>query len=354
MQPEDQVVHHAELDGRSIAWSAVGAGPPLVIGGWWSSHLELDWRNAGFRRFVEQFARHRTVIRYDRPGTGRSDRDATPPRTLDEELAVLEAVVDAAADDSADGPIALFGGSSGGGVASLFAARHPGRVDALVLYGTYACGADLAPPAARAAMLGIIEQHWGLGSRVLADLFLPDATAEERAEFVEFQRRSASREVALASLQAVYEVDATPHLADVRAPTLVLHRRADRAIPFALGKDVAARIRDARFVGLEGDDHFPWRGDADSVARETLASLGAPVEAPNAGSRSEPVGATGLTAREREVLRFVARGDTDAEIAARLLLSPHTVHRHLANIRTKLGVPSRAAAAAWALRHDLI
>ncbi|MFF2493685.1 alpha/beta fold hydrolase [Agromyces sp. NPDC058064] len=352
MRPEDQVIHHAELDGRSIAWSAVGAGPLLVIGGWWSSDLELDWRNARFRRFVEQFARHRTVIRYDRPGTGRSDRDAAPPGTLDEELAVLEAVVDEAADSS--GPIALFGGSSGGGVVSLFAARHPGRVDRLVLYGTYARGADLAPPAARAAMLGVIEQHWGLGSRVLADLFLPDATAEERAEFVEFQRSSASREVAHASLQAVYEVDATRHLAEVRAPTLVLHRRADRAIPFALGKDVAARIRDARFVGLEGDDHFPWRGDADAVARETLAFLGAPVDAPNAGSRSGPAGAIGLTAREREVLRFVARGDTDAEIAAHLLLSPHTVHRHLANIRSKLGVPSRAAAAAWALRHDLI
>lgn len=348
------MIHHAELDGRSIAWSAVGAGPPLVIGGWWSSDLELDWRDAGFRRFVEQFARHRTVIRYDRPGTGRSDRDAAPPGTLDEELAVLEAVVDAAADASSVEPIALFGGSSGGAVASLFSARHPGRVDRLVLYGTYARGADLAPPPARAAMLGVIEQHWGLGSRVLADLFLPGATAEERAEFVEYQRRSASREVALASLRAVYGVDATPHLAEVRAPTLVLHRRGDRAIPFALGKDVAARIRDARFVGLEGDDHFPWRGDADSVARETLAFLGAPVEAPSAGPRPGPSGAARLTGREREVLRLVARGDTDAEIAARLLLSPHTVHRHLANIRTKLGVPSRAAAAAWAVRHDLI
>lgn len=352
------MIHHAELDGRSIAWSVVGAGPPLVIGGWWSSDLELDWRNAGFRRFVEQFARHRTVIRYDRPGTGRSDRDAAPPGTLDEELAVLEAVVDAAADSAADSsaeePIALFGGSSGGAVAALFSARHPGRVDRLVLHGTYARGADLAPPPARAAMLGVIERHWGLGSRVLADLFLPGATADERAEFVEFQRRSASREVALASLRAVYEVDATPHLAEVRVPTLVLHRRADRAIPFVLGKDLAARIRDARFVELEGDDHFPWRGDADAVARETLAFLGAPVAAPGAGSRSGPVGAARLTAREREVLRFVARGDTDAEIAARLLLSPHTVHRHLANIRGKLGVPSRAAAAAWAVRHDLI
>ncbi|PWC03586.1 alpha/beta fold hydrolase [Agromyces badenianii] len=356
MEPEDQIVRYTEHGGASIAWSAVGRGPPLVIGGWWSSHLELDWRNAGFRRFVGSLARHRTVIRYDRPGTGLSDRDAPPARSLDEELTTLEELVAEATPGAA--PIALFGASSGGGVASLFAARHPERVERLVLYGAYARGVDLAPPEARAAMLAIIDRHWGLGSRVLAELFLPDATAEERAEFVEFQRRSASREVALASLRAVYDFDATEHLGEVLAPALVLHRRDDRAIPFALGKDLAGRIRNARFVALDGVDHFPWRGDSRGVVRETLAFLGVPAEAAEAaeaGSASGAVcGPTRLTDREREVLRLVAAGRTDAEIAAHLVLSPHTVHRHIANIRTKLGVPSRAAAAALALRNGLI
>lgn len=353
MEAEDQVIRYAEVDGRSIAWSAVGSGPPLVIGGWWSSHLEFDWRNPGFRRFVGSLAAHRTVIRYDRPGSGVSDRGALPAGSLEEELGTLEALVDAAV--GADRRLALFGASSGSSVASLFAARHPERVDRLVLYGSYARGVDLAPPAARETMLGIVEQHWGLGSRVLADLFLPDATAQERDEFVEFQRRSASPAVALASLRAVYGFDSTAHLGDVLAPTLVLHRRDDRAIPFALGKDVATRIRGARFVALDGDDHFPWRGDADAVARATLEFLGAPVPPAAAGSPAAPAGsAARLTEREREVLRLVARGQTDAEIAAHLVLSPHTVHRHIANIRTKLGAPSRAAAAAWALRNELI
>lgn len=351
MQPEDQVIRYAELDGRSIAWSAIGEGPPLVVGGWWSSHLELDWRNARFRRFVGQLAQHRTVIRYDRPAEGLSDRTAPPAHSLDEELATLEALIDEAAPGSST--IELFGASSGGGVASLFAARHPQRVARLLLYGTYARGVDLAPPAAREAMLAIIAQHWGLGSRVLADLFLPEATAEERAEFVEFQRRSASRDVALASLRAVYDFDSTGHLGDVLAPTLVMHRRNDRAIPFALGKDVASRIRNARFVALEGVDHFPWRGDADAVVRQTLGFLGVAADASTtaAGATSGPAH---LTDREREVLRLVARGETDAEIARHLVLSTHTVHRHIANIRTKLGVPSRTAAAAWALRNDVI
>jgi len=351
------VIRYAERGRTSIAWSAVGAGPPLVIGGWWSSHLELDWRNAKFRRFVGMLAEHNTVIRYDRPGAGVSDRGAIPARSLEEELVTLETLIEAAAGSER---VSLFGASSGSGVASLFAARHPQQVERLVLYGSYARGVDLAPPAAREAMLGIIDQHWGLGSRVLADLFLPDATADERAEFVEFQRRSASRDVALASLRAVYAFDSTGHLGDVLAPTLVLHRRDDRAIPFALGKDVAGRIRNARFVELQGDDHFPWRGDAEAVARETLAFLGVPVAAAaaaataTAGADGSAAASARLTDREREVLRRVARGETDAEIAAQLVLSVHTVHRHIANIRTKLGVPSRTAAATWAIRNDLI
>ena len=229
-----------------------------------------------------------------------------------------------------------------------------------MLYGTYARGVDLAPPAARETMLSIVDQHWGLGSRVLADLFLPDATADERAEFAELQRRSASREVALASLRAVYDFDSTGHLGDVLAPTLVLHRRDDRAIPFALGEELAGRIRNARFVALEGDDHFPWRGDADAVVREALAFLGAPVERVAASATSGAAGTSARRAPPRASPNASARCCVSSRaarpmpIAAHLVLSTHTVHRHIANIRTKLGVPSRTAAAAWALRDELI
>ena len=60
-----------------------------------------------------------------------------------------------------------------------------------------------------------------------------------------------------------------------------------------------------------------------------------------------------LSERECEVLTLVARGFSDAAIAEQLVLSPHTVHRHIANIRAKLDLPSRAAAAAFAVRAGL-
>jgi DNA-binding CsgD family transcriptional regulator len=143
-------------------------------------------------------------------------------------------------------------------------------------------------------------------------------------------------------------------LARITVPTLVLHRRDDRAIPFRLGREVGALIPGATFRPLPGEEHFPWRGDWVSVTRAVLDFLGVsgqhdPDDAPPA---AEVVGE--LSGRELEVLRLVAGGLSDREIARRLVLSPHTVHRHVANSRTKLGLPSRAAAAAYATRIGVI
>ena len=348
MIDEDQVVRHAGVGGRSVAWSSYGSGPDLVIGGWWSSHLALDWEDEAFRRFVGLLARRHRVVRYDRPGTGLSDR-GDPPRDRDEEVAVLAGLVDALGADR----VHLLGASSGCPVAATYAADHPDRVDRLVLYGGYARGADIAAPATRESMVGLVEAHWGLGSRVLADVFLPGANAREREGFARFQRRSASREAAAAALRSVYELDASDRLAAVGAPTLVLHRRGDGAIPFALGRDLAERIPRARFVELSGNEHFPWRGDTASVSDAVELFLEG--RDPSAGVRPPVVsGHPMLTDRELEVLRLVAEGRTDAEIARALVLSSHTVHRHVANIRTRLDVPSRAAAAAWAVENGLL
>jgi pimeloyl-ACP methyl ester carboxylesterase/DNA-binding CsgD family transcriptional regulator len=348
MSTMDQVVRHTALDGRSVAWSAVGSGPILVMGGWWSSHLQLDWQDPLFRRFVEQLGQSFTVVRYDRPGTGLSDRVAPPPEGLEEEVAVLAAVIEA----TGGLPVNLFGGSTGCPIAATYAARNADRVTRLVLYGGYARGSDIASPAAQETMVDLVERHWGLGSRVLADVFLPDATGRERAAFATFQRRSAPREVAASSLRAVYAIDASADLPQVSRPTLVLHRRNDRAIPFALGRDLANGIPGATFIELAGENHFPWRGDSSSIAWAVERFLsGREVTAMPA--HRQPSEAT-LSERELEVLRLVARGLTDAEVAERLVLSVHTVHRHIANIRTRLGVATRSAAAAWAGEHGML
>ncbi|WP_168627461.1 MULTISPECIES: alpha/beta fold hydrolase [unclassified Cryobacterium] len=343
MTAHEQVVRHTQVGDRTVAWCSVGSGTPLVIGGWWASHLALNWDDPAFQKFVHALARRHTVIRYDRPGTGLSDRDGPPPASLDDELAALAGLL-----ESIDHPrLSLLGASAGSAVASAYAAQHPERVDRLVLYGSYPRGEDIASESARELMVSMVEDQWGLGARVLADVFLPNATANDREQFARFQRRSASPEAASKALREVYEMDSTAYLSRVRVPTLVLHRRGDRAIPFALGREVADTVPGATFVELDGEDHFPWLGDSRAVVDAIERFLGGLPQRSPAEQRT-PVA---LTAREREVLTLVAQGLTDAQIADRLVLSAHTVHRHVANARTKLGVPSRAAAAAWVLTH---
>jgi pimeloyl-ACP methyl ester carboxylesterase/DNA-binding CsgD family transcriptional regulator len=334
---QDQVIRTTTVGGDRVAYSVVGDGPPVLVGGWWCSHLELNWQDALFREFFSRLAERHSVIRYDRPGTGASGPDGSLPRSVEGEVAVMAGVVEAMDLDH----FALIGASTGGATAIAYATTHARQVSRLVLYGSFARGADIASESARTAMLEVIAGHWGLGSRLLADVFLPGASTQERESFARFQRQSATREQAAQALAAAYAVDVTDQLTRVRAPTCVIHRRDDRAVPFALGTEIAHRIKGSAFAALDGVDHFPWRGDAGEVADAMLRGLGHRVP-----SRPVVPGPKAITEREREILALVAAGLTDAQIAERLTVSPHTVHRHVANARAKLGVRSRAAAAA--------
>ncbi|HEY0277109.1 MAG TPA: alpha/beta fold hydrolase [Solirubrobacterales bacterium] len=350
---EEQEIRFTTAGRRRIAWASSGSGPPLVLSGWWMANLELNWREPRFRAFVEAQGRHRTVIRYDPPGTGLSADGAEHVADLAEEAAVLGAVIEAAGR----GPVDLFAGSSGAPVGIAYAVEHSDRVGRLVLYGGYARGAEIADERSRKAIVALVREHWGLGSRALADVFMPGADAPERERFVEFQRRASSAEGAARSLEAIYGFDVSARLVDVRPGAIVLHRREDRAIPFALGRELAAGLPDATFIALDGADHFPWFGDSDqflSVAFEALGIEERPSPPPSRPAPDTPIGAAELTARETEILALVASGLSDREIAERLVLSPHTVHRHVANVRTKLGLPTRAAAVAAATQRGLL
>jgi pimeloyl-ACP methyl ester carboxylesterase/DNA-binding CsgD family transcriptional regulator len=342
---EDQVVRHARFRGQDIAWSSVGSGPALVLGGWWSSHLAYDWESDSFRSFVERLAAHRTVIRYDPPGVGLSRGPAGLPDDIESHAGALAAVIEA----SGAGRSALVAGSSGCPVAVALAAERPELVDRLVLYGGYRRGLDIAAASDREAMIALVRRNWGISSRLLTDIFLPEASAEQRRRFALAQRRTASAEDAAAALATVYALDASPYVGRVAAPTLVLHRRGDRAIRAGLGRDLADSIPGARFELIDGVNHFPWNGDAGEVAHRILAFLGVADSPRPTPAASSADGIASLTEREAEVLRLVAEGLTDAQIGERLFLSPHTVHRHVANIRTKLGVSTRTAAAAAAV-----
>ncbi|MBB3603831.1 pimeloyl-ACP methyl ester carboxylesterase/DNA-binding CsgD family transcriptional regulator [Mycolicibacterium sp. BK556] len=333
---------------RRLAYEVRGDGPPLVAPAWWVSHLELDWQNPDVRRFWEGVADNYTLIRYDRLGVGMSDRTVDEADlTLDTEVAILHALLDEIGLDR----VSLIGGSSGSCTAVAFAATYPERVERVVLYGSYPVGDVLTAPGVGDAIVAAVRAHWGLGARMLSDIFLGSAETAAHERFSRLQRESATAETAAALLEMVYRLDIRAQLPLVAAPTTVVHRRDDRAVPYRLGREVAAAIPGASFIPLHGQSHFPWHGDVDSVVRACRQGL-APDQPPTAAvDQSEPVL---LSQREREILACVAHGLGDREIAEQLQLSPHTVHRHVANIRRKLGATSRTAAVAQAARLGLV
>jgi DNA-binding CsgD family transcriptional regulator len=103
-------------------------------------------------------------------------------------------------------------------------------------------------------------------------------------------------------------------------------------------------------------------GDDDAAtleleaARSTFAQLGAAPDVARVDALTAPVSADshGLSRRELEVLRLVAAGKSNREIASALVISEHTVARHLQNIFAKLDLSSRTAATAFAFEHDLV
>lgn len=319
-----------------VAYATVGRGPALVLPAAWIGHLELQWHDPAIRRFLLALARHRTVVQYDRPGCGLSDAWSRR-HNLDTSVELLRAVVDHLELDRFD----LLGISEAGAVSLAFAARHADRVGRLVVYGGYADGHQIATPDVRTAMIGMVRAHWGLGSDVLADVFLPDASAETKAHFARQQRHSTTAEFAAELLARCYEVRVDDLLDQVKAPTLVLHRRDDRAIPYRLGRDLAARVPGARLVSLAGRSHFPYAGDETSVVRAVLEFLG------ETGAPAAASAPSGLTPRQLEVAALVAEGRTNREIAQRLGIEERSAEGHVERIRRRLGVTSRAQIAAW-------
>lgn len=314
-----------------VAYSSVGVGPALLCDTGWITHLRGQLNLFAFGAFLDRLAEQFTVIRFDRPGCGLSDRDRVDV-SLDDQVTVASAVADAAGAHR----LRLFGASQGGQVTAAFAAAYPERVEALVTYGMCANGADLASAEVRKSVVALVRAHWGMGLQALVGAFVTDPTREDVAAFDRFQRASSSAEVAAHQLEMYYNTDIRALLSTIRVPTAVLHREADRGTPFEFGRDVAARIPGAELIPLPGSSHLFYHDDWEAVLDATLRFLGRPGRT-----------AKRLTDREFEVAQLVTEGLTNQAIAGRLAIAPRTIESHVENIRRKLQVNSRAQIAAW-------
>lgn len=252
-------------DGVRIAYATVGKGTPLVKAANWLSHLEYDWQSPVWRHLLTGLAERHQLVRYDVRGTGLSDRNVNPI-SIETWIKDLETIVDALHLRR----FALFGVSQGGAVAIRYAAMHPERVSHLILYGAYARGRLLRDDAQKErelvdAFRTLIHQGWGGDNHAFRQLFtaqyIPDATVEQMRWFNDLQRISASPEMADQIVQEIAHINVVDLLPQIKVPTLVLHCEGDRAVPFYLGRELAAGIPGARFVPMEGNNHLFLEGE---------------------------------------------------------------------------------------------
>lgn len=331
-------------DGTRIAYAIHGGGYPLVRAAHWLTNIDFDWQTPVWRPWFDALGARFQFHRYDSRGCGLSDHESTDV-SLDLLIADLEAVVDAAGLDR----FALLGMSQGGAISIAYAARHPDRVSHLVLLGAFARGPLRRDPSAKQlasirAQIKLIEVGWGQDNPAFLQLFtsqiFPNATPDQVRSFNELQRMSCTPDHAARIVAAYYDIDATPYLADVASPTLVLHSRGDMRSPFATeGLHIASTIPGARLVPLETSSHVALAGEPafDRVIEEIEAFLPA--------ARDGSAGAfANLTRREREILDLLARGRDNSQIAAHLALSEKTVRNNVTRIFDKIGAENRGQA----------
>ena len=332
-------------DGPRLAWGTTGGGPPLVRAAHFLTHIEYDLVSPVWRPWIAELSAERTLVRYDGRGCGLSDRSQAA-LDLEAWLADLEAVVDAAGLDR----FALFGCSQGCAVSAAYAARHPGRVTALVVVGGYLRGKmrrDPTPAQRKEfqVLLDSIEVGWGRDNpafrQLFTSLFLPEGTPEQVSWFNELQRETTPTEHALRTIRAFGEIDATDSGARVRCPTLVLHARADAVVPFEEGRHVASTIPGARFVPMESSNHVllaqepAFRRCFEEIRGFLAEHDPAPAKA---------IAFSKLTRGERELVELLARGLDNLQIAAHLGLSEKTVRNKVSAVFDKLAVATRAQA----------
>jgi pimeloyl-ACP methyl ester carboxylesterase/DNA-binding CsgD family transcriptional regulator len=340
-------------DGVRLAYAIHGDGPPLVNVACWLSHLQFDWESPVWRHLLVDLGSMSTLVRYDERGSGLSDWQIAD-YSLDARVNDLESVV----DQLGFGRVDLLGMSQGGPVAIAYAARHPERVNRLILLGTQDRGPLTAKLPAEnmvefETLLNLIRIGWARENpvfrRVFTNLFIPGATEEQVRWFDDLQRMSTSTENAVRMWVERAKVDVSPLLGQVRAPTLVFHAQKDQAISFGAGRRVARGIPGARFVPLESGNHIllsdepAWDRFVEEV-RDFLAH-----GEPAIDDRLDYMRA-GLSQREVAILRLAAEGRTNSEIGDQLSLSVRTVERHLSNAYDKLGVSGKAARAAAVAR----
>jgi pimeloyl-ACP methyl ester carboxylesterase/DNA-binding CsgD family transcriptional regulator len=325
-------------DGYDIAYAVSGTGTPLI----WPStvgNVETEWDHSFTREWLPALSEKFRLIQLDHRGHGLSSRDLPDALSAGAAVSDIESVVDLLRLDR----FVLYGTLEATGNAVGYAVKHPDRVLALVLANvatTYRGGAVLSGLAADDWDLFVHTVYTG-ASGTRGDSF----TAElERNEAI-FKQAHDQKNFLLRS-EAAMRLPIGDSLERLNTPTLILHSRDFGFLPPDEPMK-AARLAKATLVSIDG--WSAW-GDVEQGVR----AIEKFVTELSRTDQPEKVLEGTLSDRELEVLRLLAQGNSNPEIAKALFITRNTVQNHVSSILVKLNVQNRAQAAVYAKEHGLV
>jgi DNA-binding SARP family transcriptional activator/pimeloyl-ACP methyl ester carboxylesterase len=274
---EPPPTQYASGGGVHLAFQTYGSGRTdvLMLTGF-VSHVERLWEEPGCRAFLSGLAGIGRLILLDRRGVGLSDRVGARP-SVEATAQDIGTVLDAAGSRR----VVLLGASEGGPACIKFAADHPDRVAGLILYASLAKGSAARdyPHALQADQYDIWLRQLvsGWGSAAGLKTFAPSLAgdARTRAWWAGLLRAASSPGAIKGVLEALRDTDVRHLLGRISVPTLVLHRRDDRAVRIGAGRYLASHIPKAQFVELDGADHWAFAGDQQALLASIRQFVGA-------------------------------------------------------------------------------
>ena len=266
-------------DGVRIAYSVQGDGPGLVVcPGFFESFADDD-AMPQMKDLMDSLGAGRRVIRYSVRGSALSQRDG-----VDLSQSAFPKDIEAVARAAGLERVALLAWAASGGTAIEFAAGHPNQVSQLVLFGTWARLLDVMPAENLSALAALCRTNWPMAAQTISDMSSRREAPELSMELAGRLRPNMTGERLADIIDDL--LDVTGLLPAVKAPTLVLHRTGDTAVPFTAAQNIAAGIPNARLVPLKGEISHPGMGDSQAIADAVIAFLDEGREAP-----AEPAGA---------------------------------------------------------------
>ncbi|MBA55177.1 MAG: hypothetical protein CMK89_12050 [Pseudomonadales bacterium] len=348
-------IQYANAGDILLAYQVLGQGErTLLFVNGFVSHLECIWEEPKLNWFLTELARHYRVVLFDKRGVGLSERISSEQQ-IEDTLEDISTILSALSCDR----VSLLGVSEGGPATVLFAATYPQKVDKLILYGTmpkWSRSFDypwaLSKNQYKLWLDQMIEQ-WG--GPVSLDKFAPSQLDNSafRHWWARALRMATSPGSLRTTLDAMQDIDVRPALSHVRAPTLILHRKLDQAVPFEGGRLMAQQIADSQLVALDGIDHWWWTENPEEILQSVHHFL-LQSDSSDVLEQGNSLKAEALSKRELDVLKLAKLGYTNQQIAEELHLSTGTVKTYSSSIYGKLHAKNRTEAIAIARKMGLI